>query len=101
MNINEVMDSLEEFRESGNCDFTLVKIDESYEYNEDGVKVLTKTKETYEVPTEADVNAMIDYAKNSRDWNLVGHTTKFHPDKYKKEVLVKPEYYVLTLKREF
>ena len=34
MNINEVMDSLEEFRESGNCDFTLVKIDESYEYNE-------------------------------------------------------------------
>ena len=96
MNINEVMDSLEEFRESGNCDFTLVKIDESYEYNEDGVKVLTKTKETYEVPTEADVNAI-----NSRDWNLVGHTTKFHPAKYKKEVLVKDEYYNLVLKREF
>lgn len=101
MNINEVMNSLVEFKEEGNCDFILVKIDESYEYNEDGVKVLVKTKETYEVPTEADVNAMIDYAKNSRYWNLVGHTTKFHPAKYKKEVLVKDEYYNLVLKREF
>lgn len=79
----------------------LTKIVETYEFNEDDVKVLTKTTETYEVETQAEVKEMIETAMNSKDYKLVAHTEKFKPAKYKKEELVKDEYYIVTLKKEF
>lgn len=79
----------------------LVKIVETYEISEDDVKVLTKTTETYNVDTQAEVDEMLEEARNSTQFNLVGHTLKFKPEKYKKEVLVSDSYFVLTLKKEF
>jgi len=79
----------------------LTKIVETYEINDDDVKKLTKTTETYEVDYQTEVDEMIDEAQNAREYNLVAHTLKFKPAKYKKEELVKDEYYILTLKKEF
>lgn len=79
----------------------ITKIIETYEFNQEDVKVLTKTTETYELDTEAEVDEMLEDCKNSVDFNLVGHTKKFKDAKYKKEELVRDEYYILTLKKEF
>ena len=79
----------------------LAKIVETYEIDEENVKILTKTTETYNVDTEAEVREMIEEGMNSHEFKLVAHTEKFKPAKYKKEELIHDEYYVVTLKKEF
>lgn len=82
------------------ADARLTKIVETYEI-EDDIKRLTKTTETYELDTQEEVNDMLEEAKNSSEYNLVAHTLKYKPSKWKKEELVKDEYWILTLKKEF
>ena len=79
----------------------MTKIVETYEFDEEGTKILTKTTETYEVEFQTDVDEMLEDAKDSKEYNLVGHTLKYKPAKYKKEELVRDEYWILTLKKEF
>lgn len=60
--------------------------------------LLTKIVETYNVPDESTVDALIDKAKSDPSFQLIGYTRKLKEIKQKGEVV--DSYYIVTLTKK-
>jgi hypothetical protein len=60
--------------------------------------LLVKVVETYQIPEEADVIALIERAKSDPSFELIGYTRKLKEVKQKGEVV--DSYYIVTLTKK-